>query len=125
VGAWVVRFLQQQEFVHFFGMKPLAGSVSNFRRPAVIVEDSIEHADPRTADPKTVDPRKMAAPGVEHSGLSPSQRTPKCTAAPRTQWIYSLVSKASLQKTGVFLNSAGDFWEFSGRKFRSPVSRDH
>jgi hypothetical protein len=36
----------------------------------------------------------------------------KFTATPGTQWTYSLVSKASLQKTGVFLDSAGDFREF-------------
>jgi hypothetical protein len=35
-----------------------------------------------------------------------------------TQCIYSSVSKASLQKTGVLLNSAGDFWEFSPEKVR-------
>jgi hypothetical protein len=35
---------------------------------------------------------------------------------------YSSVSRASLQETGVFLDSAGDFWEFSAKKFehRSP-----
>ncbi len=27
------------------------------------------------------------------------------------------VSKVSLQKTGVFLDSAGDFWEFWAQKF--------
>ena len=31
---------------------------------------------------------------------------------PGTQWTYSLVSKARLQKTEVFLDSAGDFREF-------------
>jgi hypothetical protein len=46
-------------------------------------------------------------------------------ASPGTQWIYSSVSEASLQKTGVFLNSAGDFWEFWVQTVRLPVSRDN
>src|ERR1700736_3600553 len=44
---------------------------------------------------------------------------------PTMQWIYSRVSRASLQKTGVFLDSAGDFWEFSTQKVRTSVSRDY
>jgi hypothetical protein len=79
--------------------------------------------------------------------ISPYQR-PKRTAAPNMQCIYSSVSKASLQKTGVLLNSAmqciyssvskaslqktgvlldsaGDFWEFSAQKVRTSVSRDY
>ena len=40
------------------------------------------------------------------------------------QCIYSSVSKASLQKTGVLLNSARDFWEFSPRKFENGATRD-
>src|SRR5882757_9767461 len=57
--------------------------------------------------------------------IGPCWRRPKCTAAPSTQWIYSSVSEASLQKTGVFLDSAGDFWEFSTQKVRTSVSRDY
>jgi hypothetical protein len=45
-----------------------------------------------------------------------SRRRPKCSAAPTMQWIYSSVSKASLQKTGVLLNTAGAFREFSPKK---------
>jgi len=43
-------------------------------------------------------------------------------ANPTTQWFYSSVSKASLQKTGVFLDSAGDFGNVRPKKFehRSP-----
>jgi hypothetical protein len=41
------------------------------------------------------------------------------------QWVYSRVSRASLQKTGVFLDSAGDFWEFSPQKVRTSVSRNY
>ena len=37
---------------------------------------------------------------------------------------YSSVSKASLRKTGVLLNSAGDFREFSAEKVQTPVSGD-
>jgi hypothetical protein len=40
------------------------------------------------------------------------------------QWIYSSVSKASLQKTGVLLNSAGDFREFSPKKFENGATGD-
>src|ERR1700720_4672726 len=57
--------------------------------------------------------------------IGPCWRRPKCTAAPTTQWVYSRVSRASLQKTGVFLDSAGDFWEFSTQKVRTSVSRDY
>src|ERR1700681_4548138 len=57
--------------------------------------------------------------------IGPCWRRPKCTAAPTTQWVYSRVSRASLQKTGVFLDSAGDFWEFSTQKVRTSVSRDN
>jgi hypothetical protein len=35
------------------------------------------------------------------------------------QCIYSIVSKVSLRKTGVLLNSAGDFGEFSPKKFEN------
>ena len=49
----------------------------------------------------------------------------KRTATSITQCIYSSVSRASLQKTGVFLDSAGDFWEFSAQKVRTSVSRDY
>ena len=46
----------------------------------------------------------------------------KRTATSTMQCIYSSVSKASDQKTGVLLNLAGDFREFSTKKFerRSP-----
>jgi hypothetical protein len=37
---------------------------------------------------------------------------------------YSSISRAILQKTGVFLDSAGDLWEFSAKKVRTSVSRD-
>src|ERR1700738_3254958 len=57
--------------------------------------------------------------------IGPCWRGPQCTAAPTTQWVYSRVSRASLQKTGVFLDSAGDFWEFSTQKVRTSVSRDY
>jgi hypothetical protein len=40
------------------------------------------------------------------------------------QCIYSSVSKASLQKTGVLLNSAGDFREFSPKKFENGGTGD-
>jgi hypothetical protein len=43
----------------------------------------------------------------------------KLTATSTMQCIYSSVSKASLQKTGVLLNSAGDFREFSPKKFEN------
>ena len=46
-------------------------------------------------------------------------------AAPTMQWIYSMASRASLQKTGVFSDSAGDFWEFSTQKVRKSASRDY
>jgi hypothetical protein len=42
----------------------------------------------------------------------------KRTATSTMQCIYSGVSKASLQKTGVLLNSAGDFREFLAEKVR-------
>jgi hypothetical protein len=50
----------------------------------------------------------------------------KLTATPSTQWIYSSVSKPSLQKTGVFLDSAGDFRKFLPKKCerRSPETFD-
>jgi hypothetical protein len=41
-----------------------------------------------------------------------------------TSSMHSSVSKASLRKTGVLLNSAGDFREFSAEKVRTPVSGD-
>jgi hypothetical protein len=40
------------------------------------------------------------------------------------QCIYSSVSKASLQKTGVLLNRAGDFREFSLKKFENGAVGD-
>src|ERR1700730_9249563 len=40
------------------------------------------------------------------------------------QCFYSSVSKASLQKTGVLLNSAGDFREFSPKKFENGGTGD-
>jgi hypothetical protein len=46
------------------------------------------------------------------------------TAASTVQCIYSSVSKASLQKTGVLLNSAGDFREFSPKKFENGAVGD-
>jgi hypothetical protein len=49
----------------------------------------------------------------------------KRTAISTTQWIHSKVSRTSLQKTGVFLDSAGDFWDFSVQKVRTPVSRNY
>src|SRR5450759_5391203 len=52
-------------------------------------------------------------------------QTPYATAAPSTQWNYSSVSRASLRKTGVFLDSARDFWEFSAQKVRTAVSRGY
>jgi hypothetical protein len=43
-------------------------------------------------------------------------------ASPGTQWIYSSVSEASLQKTGVFLNSAlGEFRVFAAKCLKSLV----
>src|SRR6202048_618059 len=57
--------------------------------------------------------------------IGPRWRRPKCPAAPTTQWVYSRVSRVSLQKTGVFVDSAGDFWEFSTQKVRTSVSRDY
>ena len=48
----------------------------------------------------------------------------KLTATSSMQCVYSSVSKASLRKTGVLLNSAGDFREFSAEKVRTPVSGD-
>ncbi len=48
----------------------------------------------------------------------------KRTATSTMQCVYSRVSKASLQKTGVFLNSAGDFWEFSPKKFENGATGD-
>jgi hypothetical protein len=49
---------------------------------------------------------------------------PDSAASPSTQWIYSSVSKTSLQKTGVFLDSARDFREFLAEKVQTPVSGD-
>jgi hypothetical protein len=46
------------------------------------------------------------------------------TANPGMQCIYSSVSKASLQKTGVLLNSAGDFREFPAKKFENGAPGD-
>jgi hypothetical protein len=40
------------------------------------------------------------------------------------QCVYSSVSKASLQKTGVLLKSAGDFREFSPKKFEHGATGD-
>jgi hypothetical protein len=40
------------------------------------------------------------------------------------QCIYSRVSKAGLQKTGVLLKSAGDFREFSPKKFENGATED-
>src|ERR1700736_4619767 len=48
----------------------------------------------------------------------------KRTATSTMQCIYSGVSKASLQKTGVLLNSAGDFREFSPKKFENGGTGD-
>jgi hypothetical protein len=48
----------------------------------------------------------------------------RCTATSIMQGIYSSVSEASLQKTGVLLNSAGDFWEFSLRKSKNGATGD-
>ena len=59
------------------------------------------------------------------NGQVNGRQRPKGTATPSTQCIYSSVSEASLQKTGVFLNSAGDFWEFPAQKVRLSVSRDN
>jgi hypothetical protein len=50
---------------------------------------------------------------------------PEATAASITQCIYSSVSRTSFQKSGVFLDSAGDFWGFSAQKVRTSVSRDY
>src|ERR1700724_1320811 len=41
------------------------------------------------------------------------------TAASTVQCIYSSVSRASLQKTGVLLNSAGDFREVSPKNSKT------
>jgi hypothetical protein len=57
-------------------------------------------------------------------GCSGADERTHSNAVPGTQWIYSSVSKASLQKTGVFLNSAAGFWESSAQKVRTSVSRD-
>jgi hypothetical protein len=49
--------------------------------------------------------------------------TPKVAIArPLLPWVYSGGSRTRLQKTGVFLDSAGDFWESRPTKFegRSP-----
>jgi hypothetical protein len=46
------------------------------------------------------------------------------TASATMQCIYSSVSKASLQKTGVLLNSAGDFRQFSSKKFENGATGD-
>ncbi len=43
--------------------------------------------------------------------IRPFRRRLKRTATSTMQCIYSSVSKASLRKTGVFLDSAGDFRE--------------
>ena len=52
----------------------------------------------------------------------PAVEGAQLAANPTTQWFYSSVSKASLQKTGVFLDSAGDFGNVRPKKFehRSP-----
>jgi hypothetical protein len=46
------------------------------------------------------------------------------TGMSTVQCIYSSVSKASLQKTRVLLNSAGDFREFSPKKFENGAVGD-
>ena len=68
----------------------------------------------------TVRPSKLVI-NLPHSQETAGRR-PENTTTSGTQWNNSSVSKASLQKTGVFLDSAGDFWEFSAQKFehRSP-----
>ena len=48
----------------------------------------------------------------------------KRTAMSTMQCIYSSVSKASLQKTGILLNSAGDFREFSPKRFEKGAAGD-
>jgi hypothetical protein len=40
------------------------------------------------------------------------------------QCVYSSVSKASLEKAGVLLKSAGDFREFSPKKFENGATGD-
>ena len=47
--------------------------------------------------------------------IRPCRRRLKRTTS-TVQCIYSRVSKASLRKMGVFLDSAGDFREFSAQK---------
>ena len=54
----------------------------------------------------------------------PAGRSWKVTATTTMQCIYSSVSKASLQKTGVLLNSAGDFRDFSPKKFENGATGD-
>jgi hypothetical protein len=55
---------------------------------------------------------------------APTCRQQGTTAAPTMQCLYSSVSKASLQKTGVLLNSAEDFREYSPKKFENGATGD-
>jgi hypothetical protein len=48
----------------------------------------------------------------------------RTTAAPTMQWIYSSVSKASLQKTGVLLNSAGELSGVFAEKIQNGANGD-
>jgi hypothetical protein len=48
----------------------------------------------------------------------------KRTATSTMQCIYSGVSKVSLKRTGILLNSAGDFGEFSPKKFENGATGD-
>ena len=86
-----------------------AGSVSA-RRACCIVTTGIPFFQPfplRIGHVRTMLHRynEVTMPNGQVNG----RQRPKGTATPSTQWIYSSVSEASLQKTGVFLNSAGDF----------------
>src|SRR3984893_10261991 len=66
----------------------------------------------------------MAADRRLHGAHVRRQDLRSRTAAPTIQCIYSSVSKANLQKTGVLLNSAGDFREFSPKKFKNGATGD-
>ena len=55
----------------------------------------------------------------DHFRARPKSIAKTLLILPRRGWVYSMVSSASLQKTGVFLDLAGDFREFLAQKVRT------
>src|SRR5438067_1063953 len=100
------------------------------RRVAVVSQQ--ESSPPFTPFKETTKvkrkPRTERRPAVYGSGLGGAAATRwvasymragserNLAATTTAQWVYSSVSSASLQKTGVFLDSVGDFREFSAQR---------